>query len=75
MLTIRCITVAQRDRCSDSCLTSRAYIELNGPTSVFPTGQPDRCKQAAMEWAQRELLTEPSKLSVPQRLKLLKNFS
>jgi hypothetical protein len=34
-----------------------------------------RCKQAAMEWAQRELLTEPSKLSVAQRLKSLKNFS
>jgi hypothetical protein len=34
-----------------------------------------RCKQAALEWAQRELLTEASKLSAAQRLKSFKNFS
>jgi hypothetical protein len=34
-----------------------------------------RCKQACLEWAQRQALSEPSKLSVAQRLKSLNNFS
>jgi hypothetical protein len=65
---------ALTNNCNARHRRKRCIYRIEWPDVGLSPANLTRCRSAALEWAERNLITEHRNLSVAQRLKSLNNF-